>query len=221
VYRIVTDQVGSLRLVVRASDGVVVQRVRHDAWGRVEEDFVAAGVARVPFGCAGGVSDGGTGLAQSGAREHDPAMGRGTARDSTRWAGGTTGLYEYVGGRPLDRVDPTGTFNPLLDTDPEDVCAVLEAMGLECPFGPTDEEGAVGVSVCEGGEAGDEPSAAATVTAKCPIEAAKGGGSTPECNGYVYGEGTAGNEEQACKIAKHNAQSNVPSGCKAKHCRCL
>jgi hypothetical protein len=48
-YRLVTDQIGSLRLVIRGSDGVVMQRMRHDAWGRIEEDFVAAGFARVPF----------------------------------------------------------------------------------------------------------------------------------------------------------------------------
>jgi RHS repeat-associated protein len=111
VYRIVTDQVGSLRLVVRASDGVVVQRMRHDAWGRVEEDFVAAGVARVPFGFAGGVFDRGTGLVHFGAREYDPRVGRWTAKDPIRWAGGTTGLYLYVGGRPGDLVDPNG-LNP-------------------------------------------------------------------------------------------------------------
>jgi hypothetical protein len=48
-YRLVTDQIGSLRLVIRGSDGVVVQRMRHDAWGRIEEDLVAAGFVRVPF----------------------------------------------------------------------------------------------------------------------------------------------------------------------------
>jgi hypothetical protein len=52
-YRLVTDQIGSLRLVIRGSDGVLVQRMRQDAWARVEEDFVAAGFARVPFGFAG------------------------------------------------------------------------------------------------------------------------------------------------------------------------
>jgi hypothetical protein len=65
VYRLVTDQVGSLRLVVRASDGSVMQRMRHDAWGKVEEDFVEAGFARVPFGFAGWLVDQVTGLVLS------------------------------------------------------------------------------------------------------------------------------------------------------------
>jgi hypothetical protein len=61
VYRLVKDQVGSLRLVVRTSDGAVMQRMRHDAWGRLEENFVEAGFARVPFApksnSAGGLLD--------------------------------------------------------------------------------------------------------------------------------------------------------------------
>jgi RHS repeat-associated protein len=108
VYRLVTDQVGSLRLVVRASDGAVMQRMRHDAWGRVEEDFVAVGFVRVPFGFAGGLVDQVTGLVHFGAREYDPAVGRWVEKDPIGFEGGTTGLYEYVGGRPLDATDPGG-----------------------------------------------------------------------------------------------------------------
>jgi RHS repeat-associated protein len=114
MYRIVTDQVGSLRLVVRASDGAVMQRMRHDAWGNVEEDFVAAGFARVPFAhernSAGGLVDQVTGLVHFGAREYDPVVGRWVEKDPIRWAGGTTGLYEYVGSAPVGRVDPSGLW---------------------------------------------------------------------------------------------------------------
>jgi RHS repeat-associated protein len=95
-YRLVTDQLGSLRLVIRGSDGVVVQRMRHDPWGRVEVDFVAAGFARVPFASwrnsAGGV-DQVTGLVlvvheNSGAREYDPEIGRWVEQDPIGFAGG-------------------------------------------------------------------------------------------------------------------------------------
>jgi RHS repeat-associated protein len=108
VYRLVTDQVGSLRLVVRASDGAVMQRMRHDAWGRVEENFVEAGFARVPFGFAGGLVDQVTGLVHFGAREYNPVVGSWVENDPIRWAGGATGLYEYVGNSPVGRVDPSG-----------------------------------------------------------------------------------------------------------------
>jgi RHS repeat-associated protein len=108
VYRLVTDQVGSLRLVVRASDGAVMQRMRHDAWGRVEEDFVAVGFVRVPFGFAGGLVDQVTGLVHFGAREYDPAVGRWVEKDPIRWGGGTTGLYEYCSQDGVNFVDPAG-----------------------------------------------------------------------------------------------------------------
>jgi RHS repeat-associated protein len=107
-YRLVTDPIGSLRLVIRGSDGVVVQRMRQDAWGRVEEDLVAAGFARVPFGFAGGMSDQVTGLVHFGAREYDPEVGRWVERDPIGFAGGTTGLYEYCCGAPIGLVDVSG-----------------------------------------------------------------------------------------------------------------
>jgi RHS repeat-associated protein len=121
VYRLVTDQVGSLRLVVRASDGSVMQRMRHDAWGAVEEDFVAAGFARVPFAhernSAGGLVDQVTGLVlsvhtNSGAREYDPVAGRWVEKDPIGFEGGTTGLYEYCSGSPAACTDPSGLFSP-------------------------------------------------------------------------------------------------------------
>lgn len=43
-----------------------------------------------------------------GSREYDPAVGRWTSKDPIRWEGGTTGLYEFVGGNPIDHFDPTG-----------------------------------------------------------------------------------------------------------------
>jgi RHS repeat-associated protein len=115
VYRLVTDQVGSLRLVVRASDGAVMQRMRHDAWGRVEEDFVAAGFARVPFGFAGGLVDQVTGLVHFGAREYDPVVGRWVQKDPIRFRGGTN-LYGWCDADPLNWFDPTGEMK--LPADP-------------------------------------------------------------------------------------------------------
>jgi len=37
-YRIVSDHLGSVRAVVNASNGTVVQRLEYDAWGRVVSD---------------------------------------------------------------------------------------------------------------------------------------------------------------------------------------
>jgi RHS repeat-associated protein len=142
-HRLVTDQVGSLRLVVRASDGAVMQRMRDDAWGRLEEDFVEAGFARVPFAhernSAGGLVDQVTGLVlsvhtNSGAKEYDPAVGRWVEKDPIRWGGGTTRLYEYVGNGPVGRVDPSGLVVKARRRTLGGILSVLDYLGFQHAF---------------------------------------------------------------------------------------
>lgn len=107
-YRIITDHLGSLRLVVNAATGAVAQRMDHDEWGVVTDDYVAPGFTRVPFGFAGGLYDADTGLVRFGARDYDPQTGRWTAKDPIGFAGGDTNLYAYVGNEPVNRADPVG-----------------------------------------------------------------------------------------------------------------
>jgi YD repeat-containing protein len=71
--RVVSDHLGSVRMVVNASTGAVAQRVSYDAWGRVLED---TNPGFQPFGFAGGMWDPPRGWCDSG---------RGT---TTRWRGG-------------------------------------------------------------------------------------------------------------------------------------
>ncbi|MGB8330505.1 MAG: hypothetical protein WCE62_10290, partial [Polyangiales bacterium] len=59
VYRLITDHVGSVRLVVNAETGAVVQRMDYDAFGRVLQD---TNPGFQPFGFAGGLYDDDTGL---------------------------------------------------------------------------------------------------------------------------------------------------------------
>jgi RHS repeat-associated protein len=106
-YSIISDHLGSLRLVVRASDGLVVQRMNHDEFGRVTEDFVRTGFVRVPFGFAGGLYDPLTELVGFGARDYDPEIGRWTTKDPIGFGGGTN-LYEYVENDPINLSDPEG-----------------------------------------------------------------------------------------------------------------
>ncbi|MBK9610008.1 RHS repeat-associated core domain-containing protein [Candidatus Amarobacter glycogenicus] len=96
-YRIITDHLGSLRLVVNAATGAVAQRMDHDEWGVVTDDYVAPGFTRVPFGFGGGLYDADTGLVRFGARDYDPQTGRWTAKDPIGFAGGDTNLYAYSG----------------------------------------------------------------------------------------------------------------------------
>ena len=108
-YRILTDQLGSLRLVVDASSGTVVQRMRHDEWGNVLEDTTPG---LVPFGFAGGLYDPATGLVRFGARDYDPETGRWTGKDPILFSGGSACLYRYVADDPVNLIDPRGLKEP-------------------------------------------------------------------------------------------------------------
>ncbi|HZZ84375.1 MAG TPA: RHS repeat-associated core domain-containing protein [Anaeromyxobacteraceae bacterium] len=104
-YRILTDHLGSPRLVVDTASGAVVQRMDYDAWGQVLSD-TAPGFQ--PFGFAGGLWDRDTGLVRFGARDYDPSVGRWTNKDPIRFDGGTTNLYEYAANDPVSYSDPSG-----------------------------------------------------------------------------------------------------------------
>jgi RHS repeat-associated protein len=103
-FRLLKDQLGSVRLVVNATTGVVAQRLDYDEFGRVLQD-TAPGFQ--PFGFAGGLYDPDTGLVRFGARDYDPETGRWAAKDPTGFRGAQN-LYAYCGDDPINRVDPDG-----------------------------------------------------------------------------------------------------------------
>jgi RHS repeat-associated protein len=107
-YRVVTDHLGSVRLVVDAATGAVAQRLDYDEWGRV---LVDTNPGFQPFGYAGGLYDPATGLVRFGARDYDAEVGRWTAKDPIRFAGGDENIYAYVGGDPVNLVDPSGRLS--------------------------------------------------------------------------------------------------------------
>lgn len=104
-YRIISDHLGSPRLVVKQSDGSIAQRMNHDEYGRVTED---TNPGYLPFGFAGGLYDNQTSLVRFGARDYDPETGRWTGKDPIGFNGGDTNLYGYVANDPVNWVDPTG-----------------------------------------------------------------------------------------------------------------
>ena len=104
-WRLVTDVRGSVRLVVNTSTGAIGQRLDYDPWGVVTED---SNPGFQPFGYAGGLYDPDTGLVRFGARDYDAATGRWTTKDPIGFGGGDANLYAYVGGEPVNRVDPSG-----------------------------------------------------------------------------------------------------------------
>ncbi len=109
-YRLITDQVGSVRMVVDAATGVVAQKISYDEFGVVSSD---TNPGFQPFGFAGGLYDAATGLVRFGARDYDSEVGRWTAKDPSRFDGGDSNLYGYVANDPLNRTDPTGLLTPL------------------------------------------------------------------------------------------------------------
>ena len=104
-YRIVSDHLGSPRLVIDTVTGEIVQQMAYDTFGKVIED---TNPGFQPFGFAGGLYDHDTGLVRFGARDYDPETGRWTAKDPIRFAGGDTNMYGYVFNDPVNLIDPSG-----------------------------------------------------------------------------------------------------------------
>jgi RHS repeat-associated protein len=106
-YRIVTDHLGSVRLVVNSSTGAVVQHMDYDEFGNITTD---TNPSFQPFGFAGGLYDEHTKLVRFGARDYDASVGRWTSKDPILFAGGDSQLYRYVGNDPVNFVDSFGLY---------------------------------------------------------------------------------------------------------------
>ena len=123
-YRIITDHLGSPRLVIDVATGEVAQRMDYDEFGRVTAD---TNPGFQPFGFAGGLYDRQTGLVHFGAREYDPETGRWTTKDPIGFAGGDGNLYAYVGNDPVNSVDLDGLAGFLNSCSVSPVCAIALA----------------------------------------------------------------------------------------------
>ena len=106
-YRLIKDHIGSVRFVVNANTGAVMQELEYDPFGRVLAD---SSPGFQPFGFAGGLYDWDTELVRFGARDYDPSVGRWTAKDPILFGGGDTNLYVYVYNNPTNLVDPVGLW---------------------------------------------------------------------------------------------------------------
>ena len=107
-FRIIADQIGSVRLVVNASSGAIVQRMDYDSFGNVLLD---TNPGFQPFGFAGGIYDPATKLVRFGTRDYDPETGRWTAQDSLGFAGNDHNLYRYCLNDPVNLLDSAGLDN--------------------------------------------------------------------------------------------------------------
>ena len=116
-YRIITDHLGSPRMIVQTDSpgaGRIVFRRDYDPWGEIEDnEEITERDGEIPFGFAGGLYDEDTGLVRFGFRDYDPHIGRWTAKDPIGFGGGDTNWYAYVGNEPVGRVDPSGLIDDL------------------------------------------------------------------------------------------------------------
>jgi RHS repeat-associated protein len=104
-YRLLTDHLGSVRLVVNTTDGTVAQRIDYDEFGRVTQN---TNPGFQPFGFAGGLYDDASKLVRFGARDYAAETGRWAAKDPIRFNGESVNLLTYAGGDPVNAVDPDG-----------------------------------------------------------------------------------------------------------------
>jgi RHS repeat-associated protein len=105
LYRILVDGRGSVRLVVNATTGGVVQRLDYDAFGRITQN---SNPGFQPFGFAAGLLDDQTGLTHFGAREYDATTARWLSKDPLLFQGGDENLYAYSRNDPVNRADRSG-----------------------------------------------------------------------------------------------------------------
>ena len=110
-YRIVSDHLGSPRLVINTQDGSIVQRMNFDDFGQVVLD---TNPGFQPFGYAGGIYDLHTGLVRFGARDYDSVTGRWTNKDPIHFKGGDPNLYTYVLNNPINGIDPLGLMTAVV-----------------------------------------------------------------------------------------------------------
>lgn len=133
-YRIISNHLGSPRLVINTATGTVAQRIDYDTWGNITHD---SNPGFQPFGYAGGIYDQHTGFTRFGARDYDAKTGRWTSKDPIRFDGGLN-LYGYVNGDPVNFVDPTGLLPP--DPDYRPTPSDDGTTDLTTPYGHVDQK---------------------------------------------------------------------------------
>lgn len=104
-YRIISDHLGSPRLVVDTVTGVIAQAIDYDEFGNITID---TNPGFLPFGFAGGIYDQHTKLTRFGARDYDAETGRWTSKDPILFADNETNHYLYSMDDPINRIDSNG-----------------------------------------------------------------------------------------------------------------
>jgi RHS repeat-associated protein len=104
-YRILSDHLGSPRIVVNVTLGTITGKAEFDAFGQV---ISASPEAIRGFSLAGGLYDSRTRLIRFGARDYDPQTGRWTSKDPILLSGDDTNFFAYSASDPVNLIDPLG-----------------------------------------------------------------------------------------------------------------
>ncbi len=106
LYTIIRDHLGSVRMVMNAQTGEVVQRMDYDEYGNVSFD---SNTGFQPFGYAGGLYDAQTRLNRIGVRDYDSNTGRWERKDQILFFD-EQNIYMYVCDEPINRIDVYGLY---------------------------------------------------------------------------------------------------------------
>jgi RHS repeat-associated protein len=106
VYFYHSDKTGST-VALTDNTGTITNAYIYDPYGKV---LSSSGTLANSFTYVGayGVMDEGNGIYYMKNRYYDATTGRFLQKDPIGFAGGQTNLYAYVGGNPVDRIDPKG-----------------------------------------------------------------------------------------------------------------
>jgi RHS repeat-associated protein len=170
------DGLGSV-VAVTSSSGSVTNSYTYDPFGVTTETKALLTNVFNPWRYTGQYQDTTTGLYKMGARYYQPELGRWTQRDPS---GQDANAYLYVGGNPVNFIDPSG----------------LGFLGIDCPFGETDSGGCNGASrsfvatAATGLFAGSVAVAACAASAGvgCPAAVGAAAGTTKFVRGVTQGQ---------------------------------
>ncbi len=108
-YKVISDHLGSVRMLVNTSNGNIAQQINYDAFGNVT--YAQNETEFFDFTFASGLYDNDTKLIRFGARDYNPTLGRWISKDPIGFGGGVSNLYEYCVNDPVNFVDPKGLQN--------------------------------------------------------------------------------------------------------------
>jgi len=155
-YGLISDHLGSARIVVDATSGEIVQRLDYDAWGQILQD---SNPGFQPFGYAGREFDSETGLLYMRARYYSPKEGRFISEDPIGFKGGPN-RFTYVSNNPVNWTDPFGLDKGWLSrawhwvtetaTAAAGTVAEFFGHGAEAPIPPAAGIGVEGIAIVAG-----------------------------------------------------------------------